>query len=107
MKGRKRESNLFKEFEVYVFEFEFFLADVHSGTVQKGAANVTLEMILEFCTGTDRVLVFGFHKYIEVYFCYISLPTVSNSGLILNCSKKNMKEKIVCALSFGGGLGEI
>ena len=64
-------------------------------------------MILEFCSGTDRVPVFGFHKNIEVYFCYISLPTVSTCGLILNCSKKNMKEKIVCALLFGGGLGEI
>ena len=69
LKGRERELNLYKEFQDYAFEFELFLADVHSGTVQKGAANVTLEMILEFCTGTDRVPAFGLHKKIEVYFC--------------------------------------
>ena len=107
MKGRERELNLCKEFEAYIFEFELFLADVHLGTVEKDATNVTLEMILEFCIGTDRVPAFGFHKNIEVYFYYISFPTVSTCGLILNFSKKNMKEKIVCALSFGGGFGEI
>ena len=64
-------------------------------------------MILEFFTGTDRVLAFGFHKNIEVYFCAITLPTVSTCGLIINFRKKNMKKKIVCALSFGGGFGEI
>ena len=69
LKGRETESNLYKEFEDYVFEFELFLADVHSGAVQKNAENVTLEMILEFCTGTDRVSAFGFHKNIEVYVC--------------------------------------
>ena len=64
-------------------------------------------MILEFCTGRDRLPALGFHKNIEVYFCDISLPTLSTCGLILNCPKKNLKEKIVCALSFGGGFGEI
>ena len=69
LKGRETESNLYKEFEDYVFEFELFLADVHSGAVQKNAENVTLELILKFCTGTDRVPAFGFDKNIEVYVC--------------------------------------
>ena len=69
LKERERESNLYKEFEDYVFEFELFSADVHSGAVQKNAENVTLEMILEFCTGTDCVSAFGFHRNIEVYVC--------------------------------------
>ena len=107
LKEQERGSNLYKEFEDYVFEFELFLADVYSGTVQKDAEYLTLEMILEFCTGTDRVPAFGFHKNIEVYFCDISLPTVSTCGLMLNFPQKNMKEKIVCALSFGGDFGEI
>ena len=51
LKEQERGSNLYKEFEDYVFEFELFLADIHSGIVQKDAENVTLEMILEFCTG--------------------------------------------------------
>ena len=72
------------------------------GTVQKHAENLTLEMILEIFTGTDRVPAFGFHKNIEVYFCNISLPTASTCGLILNCPKKKIKEK-----SFGGGFGEM
>ena len=44
-------------------------------------------------TGTDRVLAFGFHKNIEVYFCDIILPTVSNAcGLILNYHKGDAGE---------------
>ena len=50
LKEQERGSNLYKEFEDYVFEFELFLADVPSGTVQKDAEKPTLKMILEFCT---------------------------------------------------------
>ena len=35
LKGSEREPNLYKEFEAYVFEFELFLADVHSGQYKR------------------------------------------------------------------------
>ena len=74
LKEQERGSNLYKEFEDF-FEFELFL--VHLGTVQKDEENLTLERILEFCTGTDLVPAFGFHKNVEVDFCDISVPTIS------------------------------
>ena len=74
--------------------------DVHLETGLKDAEKLKLAVILESFTGTDGVPTFEFHKNIQVYFYNISLSTVSPCGLIINYLKKNMKEKIVCALPF-------
>ena len=82
-----RERQIYAKNPKIVFKFELFLADVHSQATPKDAEKLKLEMILQFCAGTDRVLAFGFHKNIEVYLCDISLPTVSTCNLILNFPK--------------------
>ena len=41
LKEQESVSNLYKESKDYVFEFEMFLIEVHSGTVQKEAEKIT------------------------------------------------------------------
>ena len=76
LKEQERVSNLCKESKDYVFEFEMFLTEVHSGTVQKEAEKIT-------CIS---VWILEEHRS----FCDISVPTVSTCDLILSCPALNL-----------------
>ena len=80
-------SNHWKTIDNSICDFELFLADISSGSVQVEIVNgqsktLTLEDILFFFAGVQKLPLFGLQRPIEIYFDEtLTLPKVSTCGL--------------------------
>ena len=94
-------------------EFEMILSEIESNLVFLGPdSKMTFNHLLFFCTGVDRIPPYGFEKDIEVKFEGDSLPRASTCALevifpLQNDEQMSLKEKLIVAIKFGGGFGDI
>ena len=83
---------------------EIFVASVANGEVE----DISLEDILFFCTGLDRIPPYGLETSIEVQFDEnVKLAKSKTCGFTLTLPMNNIDFSIKCALRFGGGYGEV
>ena len=97
-------SNLHNQVVDAICDFEIFLAGVSNDCYE----DITLKDVLFFVSSVDKVPPFGLEKKIDIRFDKnVSLPQASTCSLALTLPFHDIANKMVLALKFGVGFGDI
>ena len=97
-------SNLHNQVADAICDFEVFLAGVSNGYYEV----ITLKEVLFFVASVDKIPPFGLEKKIDVRFDNnVSLPQASQCSLTLTLPFHDITNKMILALKFGVGFGDI
>lgn len=108
-------SNELEKIIAAITEFEMLLSEIESNIVYLSPGNLmTFNHLLFFCTGVDKIPPYGFEKLIEVTFEGNKLPRASTCCLevtfplpLQDNEHMPLKDKLIIAINYGGGFGDI